>query len=298
MITVTTPNGRIGSRVLSSLLDSGQSIRVISHTPDKLPQAARDRCDVITGSLDDVDVLKRGFEGADAIFWCIPQSRPGNMWDDAHEYHDRFASAAAEALHGSTARVVAASAGRNGYEDDAIVSAFAAVEATINASGVAVRHLRSAFFMENLLESLRTIANPGAIFYNGPGDLPLPMVCVADVATKAVDLLLDRSWTGQGHVAVHGPADVSFNEMAAVVSDVLSKPVSYIEVPDHVLIENMTRAGLPEGFARAYARLLTKAALSAYGLEPRTSDSTTKTTLREWATQNLLPAYSLLQAQA
>ena len=104
----------------------------------------RERCEVIAGSLDDLDTLKRGFEGADAIFWCIPQSSEGNRWDDAHKYHQRFATAASSALQGSPARVVAVSAGRHGYDDHGIVAAFAAAEDTLNASGATVRHLRCA----------------------------------------------------------------------------------------------------------------------------------------------------------
>lgn len=295
MITVTTPNGRVGSQVLRLLLEQGETVRVLSHSPDKLPPSVRQTCEVVVGSLDDLETLKRAFDGAETVFWCIPQARPGNTWDDAHDYHQRFATAAAIALTGSNARVVGASAGRHGYADDGIVSAFAAVEDTINASGVAVRHLRSAYFMENLLQSLPTIAAPGAVFYNGPGDVPLPMVCVADVAHKAVDLIVDRTWREQGHVAVHGPAHVSFDEMAQVLSDVLEKPVRYIQVPDEVLIENLQRAGTSAGFANAYARLLTSEALKAYEIEPRTLETTTPTSLRDWATSALLPAFRELQ---
>ncbi|WP_238542242.1 NmrA family NAD(P)-binding protein [Sphingomonas sp. PAMC 26621] len=179
-----------------------------------------------------------------------------------------------------------------------MVSAFAAVEETINASGAPVRHPRSAFFMENLLESLPTIVNPGAIFYNGPGDLPLPMVCVADVARKAVDLLCDRSWNDQGHVAIHGPTHVTFDDMASIVSNVLGKPVRYVQVPDQVLIDNLTLVGLREGFALAYARLLTEEALKGYAIEPRTADTTTGTTLDEWARTVLRPAFETFQQQS
>jgi uncharacterized protein YbjT (DUF2867 family) len=291
MITVTTPNGRVGSLVLKQLLKRGEQVRVISHSPDKLASSVHKRCEVIAGSIDDADTLKRGFEGADAIFWCIPQSSEGNRWDDAHEYHQRFATAAAAALQGSPARVVAVSAGRHGYDDRGIVAAFAAVEDTLNSSGATVRHLRCAFFMENLLEALPTLAAPGAVFFNGPGNLPLPMVCVADVAHKAVESIIDRSWHGQGHVAVHGPAHVSLDEMAGILTDVLGTPIRYIQVPDQVLIDNLTRVGLPEGFASAFARLLTADALKAYAIEPRTPETTTPTTLRRWAGQTLLPAF-------
>jgi uncharacterized protein YbjT (DUF2867 family) len=297
MITVTTPNGRVGSNVLRLLLAGGEDVRVVSHNPDKLPQSVRDKCDVVVGSLDDMQMLKRGFDGAETVFWCIPQSSPGNLWDDAHTYHQRFAAAASAALAGSGARVVAISAGRHGYDDHGIVAAFAAVEETLKASGVPIRHLRNAFFMENLRGCVPTIASPGAVFFNGPGDLPLPMVCIADVSMKAVQYLTDRSWHDQGHVAVHGPANVSFDEMAAVLSEVLDKPVRYVQVPDDVLIENLKRVGLPDGFARAYARLLTKEALEAYAIEPRTPETTTPTTLREWATSFLLPAFKSFEAR-
>lgn len=295
MITVTTPNGRVGRRVLSLLLEGGETIRVVSHNPDKLALSVRESCEVIAGSLDDAETLKRGFDGAEAVFWCIPQSSEGNRWEDAHEYHNRFATAAATALRGSAARVVAVSAGRHGFEDNGIVAAFSAVEDTINASGASVRHLRSAFFMENLLGSLPTLAGQGAFFLNAPGDLPLPMICIPDLGVKAVQYLTDRSWQGQGFVAVHGPAHVSFNEAAAVLSEVLETPIRYIQVPDEVLTENLKRVGLPDGFARAYAALLTSAALKAYDIEPRTPETTTPTTLAEWATAILRSAFQALK---
>lgn len=292
MIIVTTPNGRIGSHVLRQLLEDGETVRVISHTPDKLPASVREKCEVIIGSIDDAETLKRGFDGAESVFWCIPQSSEGNRWDDAHAYHNRFANAAAAALTGSGIRVVAISAGRHGYDDNGgLVSAFTAVEETLNATGVPVWHLRLAFLMENLFGALPTLANPGAVFFNGPGDLPLPMVCTADAATKAVHYLTDRSWDDQGFTAVHGPAHVSFDEMAATLSDVLGKPIRYVQILDAALIANLVAAGLPEGFAAAYAQLLTPEALNAYDIEPRTPETTTTTTLKEWAQTSLLPAF-------
>lgn len=295
MITVTTPNGRVGSLVLRQLLERGEAVRVVSHQPDKLSALVLERCEVVAGSLDDTATLERGFAGADAIFWCIPQSRPGNVWDDAHAYHHRFARAAAAALAGSQARVVAVSAGRHGYDDGAIVAAFSAVERTLNASGAKLRHLRSAFLMENLLEALPTLVSPGAVFLNGPGDVPLPMVSVADLAAKAVETIGDRSWGGQGHIAVHGPEHVSFDAMAAVLTEALETPIRYVQVPDEVLMDNIRRAGMPDGFARAYARLLTADALREYDREPRTPETTTPTALGAWARDVLFPAFEALR---
>ena len=57
------------------------------------------------------------------------------------------------------------------------------------------------------------------------------------------------------------------------------------------------RIGLPKGFALAFSRLLTKDALEAYAIEPRTPETTTPTTLREWASSTLLPALIASGAQ-
>lgn len=299
MIVVTTPNGRIGSQVLRQLLDRDERVRVISFTPQNLPSYARHRIEVVAGSLDDPDTLKRGFDGAEAVFWCIPQSSEGNRWDNAHAYHSRFAKAAAHALTGSAVRVVAISAARHGYDDDGgLVSAFKAVEETLNSTGAPIWHLRLGFLMENLFGALHTLANAGAVFFNGPGDLPLPMVCTTDAAAKAVLYLTDRSWDDQGFTAVHGPTHVSFNEMAAILSDVLGKPIRYVQIPGEVLIANLVAAGLPKGFAAVYAQLLTSEALEAYDMEPRTAETTTTTGLRDWAQRALLPAFERAQSQA
>src|SRR5256885_11837700 len=38
-------------------------------------------------------------------------------------------------------------------------------------------------------------------------------------------LLLDHSWSGDSERPVMGPEDLSFNEMAAIITDVLDRPV-------------------------------------------------------------------------
>lgn len=71
-----------------------------------------------------------------------------------------------------------------------------------------------------------------------------------------------------------------------------------MQVSDDVLMNNLRRLGLSDGFVRAYARLLTKEALEAYELEPRTPETTTPTTLQEWARTILLPAFQAFQIRS
>ncbi len=53
----------------------------------------------------------------------------------------------------------------------------------------------------------------------------LPGCSTQDIAETSVRLLLDKVWTGAGHQAVLSPEDLSFDDMATVMTAVLEKPV-------------------------------------------------------------------------
>jgi hypothetical protein len=64
-------------------------------------------------------------------------------------------------------------------------------------------------------------------------------------------LLLDGSWSGTGHVSVLGPEDLSFNDMAQIMSEVLSQPVRYQQIPGKALKDRLTRARMSDAMAQA-----------------------------------------------
>ncbi|MFE4604684.1 SDR family oxidoreductase, partial [Kitasatospora indigofera] len=87
MIVITAPTGNIGRHLLSLLLGSaptaGEELRVIVRDPARLPDAARGRVEVVTGSHGDPAVLDRAFAGADAVFWLVPPDAslaPRDAW--------------------------------------------------------------------------------------------------------------------------------------------------------------------------------------------------------------------------
>lgn len=51
-----------------------------------------------------------------------------------------------------------------------------------------------------------------------------------DIAAVATKLRLDDSWSGQGSVPVLGPEDLSPNDMAQVMSEVLARPARFQQV--------------------------------------------------------------------
>ena len=289
MIVVTTPTGNIGQNVLRALLQSNETMRVIVRDPSRLMPEAANRVEVVEGSLDDIDVLQKAFASAETLFWCVPQS---NTLTDVREYYLHFARPACEAIRAQgVKRVVAVSSGGRGRARNAgPISALHAVEAMIEDTGVAFRALRNGSFMENLLWQVEPIKRQGVFFYPLGGDVKKPTCAARDVAASAVRLLRDRSWTGLGGVGVHGPEDLSFNDMARIMTAVLGKPIRFQEVPGPGYKASLMQHGSSEAFAQSLVDMFAEVGQGVYEAEPRTLETTTPTTFRQWCEEVLRPA--------
>ena len=295
MIVITTPTGLIGRRVLDNVLDGipdgDEPVRAIVRDPTKLPSHVRERVEVVEGSHGDRDVVDRAFEGADAVFWLVP---PDPNAESVEAAYVDFSRPAAEAIKSrGVDRVVSVSAlgrgtpvaGNAGY-----VTGSLAMDDLIVGTGVGFRALTMPSFMDNIVRQVGPIKNRGVFFSTIAGDRKLPAVATRDIAAVAADLLLDRSWTGRDHVAVLGPEDLSFDDMAQIMSEVLGTPVRFQRVPAEAYKENMMGVGMSDAMAQG---MLDMALAKDNGLdsaEPRTPESTTPTSFRRWCEEVLRPS--------
>lgn len=101
---------------------------------------------------------------------------------------------------------------------------------------------------------------------------------------------MKQDWIGQNGVAVHGAEDLSLNESAEVFSDVLSKTIQFQQIPPEAYYESMLKHGASPAFAQSLVDLFAEVANGIYQAEPRTLETTTSTTLRQWATKVMIPA--------
>ena len=230
MITITTPTGQIGRQVLDGLaaLAPAEALRVIVRDPSKLPDAVREHVDVVVGSHADPDVVDRAFAGTDAVFWVVPPDVRAASLTEAYSGFTR-AAARAFATHGVGHVVGVSALGRGTAVADhaGLVTASLAMDDLIASSGAAYRALANPSFMDNLLRQVDSIRNRGVFTDTPAAARRAPLVATRDIAAAAVRLLLDRSWTGVGSVALLGPDDISQDEMARVMSEVLGMPVRY-----------------------------------------------------------------------
>ncbi|MFG2402200.1 NAD(P)H-binding protein [Streptomyces lydicus] len=295
MIVITTPTGQIGGRLLQILLDEtrtrDEELRVIVRDPGRLPDGVRARVDVVTGSHGDTEVVDRAFDGADAVFWLVP-SNPREASLDA--MYSGFTRAAAKAF--TTHRVghvVGVSAlgrgtpvaGRAGH-----VTASLAMDDLIASTGVSYRALANPTFFDNLLWQVASLRDNGVFTGTEAADRKAPTAATRDIAAAAAGLLLDRSWTGTDEVPVLGPEDLSPNDLARIMSEVLGRPIRYERQTLDAFGTALAGRGVGDALVQGYLDMMRA---KDDGLDEgvrRTPQTASPTTFREWCEQVLKPA--------
>lgn len=283
MIVITAPTGSIGHQVLKNILDSGEPVRVIARDPSRLPPQTRERVQVVQGSHSDLDVVRQAFAGADAVFWLVP---PNPAIESLEAGYLDFTRPACEALKSNGVRcVVGVSALGRGTAvagNAGLVTASLVMDDLIASTGVSYRALAMPSFMDNILRQVEPIKSRGVFFSPISGDRKLPTCAACDIAAAAARLLLDPSWSGVGHAAVLGPEDLSFNEMAEIMSEVLREPVRFQQITFEAFRAGLIERGASEAFAQGMTDMMAAKNEGLDNAEPRTPQSTTPTSFRQW----------------
>ncbi len=291
MIVVTTPTGSIGHQVLERLLDQNEPIRVIARDPSKLPSHTRERVEVVQGSHSDIHVVNEAFARADSVFWLVPPDPRATSVEAA--YLD-FTRAACEAFQSrGVRRVVGVSALGRGTAmatHAGLVSASLAMDDLIASTGVNYRALTMPSFMDNILRQAEPIKSRGLFFSPISGDRKLPACATRDIAAVATELLLDRSWSGPASVPVLGPEDLSFIDMAHIMSEVLGQQVRFQQIPFDAYKSRFIELGMSEAMAQGMTDMAAAKNRGLDNAEPRTPQATTPTSFRHWCEEVLKPA--------
>ena len=289
MIVITAPTSKIGRQVLANILGKGEPIRVIARDPSALPRETQQHVEVVRGSHRDSSVVTEAFRGADTVFWLVPADPRA---ESAHAAYVDFAQAGCEAFRteGITRVVGISSLGRGWPEDAGHATATLAMDDLIASTGVSYRALACAEFMENVLRQLGPIKTEGVFSAPNDKDLKIPVCATRDIAAVASKLLLDPTWTGVESLPLRGPEDISFGDIADIISDVLGKPVRYEQMSLDDLRAMALNRGMSSGMAEAVVNMYAAKNKGLDKIEPRTSGSTTPTSFRQWCEDVLKPA--------
>jgi uncharacterized protein YbjT (DUF2867 family) len=288
-IAITTPTGHVGLRTVQQLLPAHIPITVLARDPARLASAVRENTRVVTGALDEAAALDRLLDEADALLYVVP---PNYTAPDYAAWQLGLGRTAADAVRrNGVARVVFLSSSGAQRSDAGPVTGLGEIEGMFRRAAPHVVALRPGYFMENVLMAVPAIASQGTIYNALPADLRLPTVATRDVGDVAARYLCDSSWSGHHVVGVHGPADLSQNDIAAAVARALGRPIKYVPVALDAFGATLRETGASPSVVATYlAMTKTLSSGSGWTAEPRTTATTTPTTIAEFAATVIAPA--------
>jgi uncharacterized protein YbjT (DUF2867 family) len=283
-IVVTTPTGNVGSRVTRLLLQAGARPTLLLRDAGKLDAQTRELVDVVQGDQFDPDVVLRATEGADALYWVNPPV----MDEDAVAAWTRAGSHAARAIeeHGISRTVFQSSVGAEKRHGAGEIDGLARTEELLDATGASVLHLRCGLFFTNLRMDPGALEE-GVLRVTWPVDLPMPWVDPRDIGDIAAARLLATDWSGRQVQAVHGPEDLSYAQVASIVSRATGRPLRAEQIPDEQMREALRGAGLGDAQVEGILGMSTGLREDFEPEDPRTVLTTTPTTLASWAQEHL-----------
>ena len=253
---ITGGAGNISKHVVQKLLDSGNDVTVIGRKSEHLKALVDKGAKAQIGSVADAAFLKKAFAGADAVYTMVPPIYEVQDWKG---YIEQIGKNYAEAITANNIKYVVhlSSIGADMPEGGGPVSGIHRVEKIFDGlPDVAVRHIRAAYFYDNLYSNIGLIKGMGIIGSNfAVPDKKFPIVDPADIANVVIEELMLLNFTGKS-VRYVASDEVGTDAIAAALGKAIGKPdLKWVKFTNEQAIEGGIKAGLPEEISRNYAEM-------------------------------------------
>lgn len=128
-------------------------------------------------------------------------------------------------------------------------------EQVLAASAESTSFIRAGYFAENFAGVFPVAQKDGVLPHFGPIDVRFPVVATKDIGTFAAHLLLEG---GKGHRVFDftGPAEVSAQDAAAALTQLLGKPITAISAPLDAIVPTFKNMGVSDDMAALYHEMI------------------------------------------
>lgn len=279
MILVTGATGSNGTEIIKRLVEKDIQVRAMVRDRNRA-NLVIPNVEVVEADFDRPETLQSVLAGVKRAFLVT------NSSENAEAQQIAFIDAAKQSgvehiVKLSQFKADANSPGR-------FLRYHAAVEAALQASGIAYTFLRPNLFMQGLLNFRSTIASQNA-FYAAAGDAKVSVVDVRDIAQVAVAALTP------GHEGktydLTGFEALTHAEMAEHLSTALGRKIAFIDVSPEAMHDALLGVGFPlwqaDGLIEEYAHYRhNEAAEVTSGIQDATSQNprSFETFARDYAT--------------
>jgi uncharacterized protein YbjT (DUF2867 family) len=235
-VLVTGATGSVGSQVVRELQERGVPVRAFVRDVGKAAKMLGDGVELASGDFSEAASVRRALEGVEGLFLaCANQPRQV-------EYETGVIDAAREI---GIRRIVKLSAlGAEVGSPVAFWDWHGRIEEHLRASRVPAVVLRPTFNMTNLLGSVEGIRQAGTLFAPAYG-ARVAMIDPRDIAAAASVALTEDGLDEESYILT-GPEAITFEQVAAELSDVAGRMIGFVDVPDEAALQALVGDGIPE----------------------------------------------------
>ncbi|SFJ91727.1 Uncharacterized conserved protein YbjT, contains NAD(P)-binding and DUF2867 domains [Paenibacillus sp. UNC496MF] len=239
MLIVTGANGRLGRGVVEQLLKRlpaaqiGVSVRDVSQAQDLKERGVRVR----HGDFIEAESLLNAFEGASQVLFVST----GMLGDAGIRQHQ---TAIETAKKSGAARVLYTShMGSSSTSYFPPMVHHGATEDLLKESGMRHTSLRNGFYASSLVGLIGDAVNTGELIV--PEDGPIAWTTHSDLAQATAVILTEKNWDGPSPNLTASKA-IDMEGVAAMVSDIIGRPIYRKVVTDEAYRAHLTAQGFPE----------------------------------------------------
>ncbi len=233
-ILVTGATGTVGGDVLRGLAGRADvQVRAAVRDKEKSAALAAPNVELVWFDYTKPESLRPVCRGVDAVF-MVPPFSPDVVAESLE-----FLQAASES---GVKHIVKLSVAHS-LSGLTVGKWHAAIDEALKQSGMAWTILLPGGFMQNFVEG--SAPRPDGNLYLPVGNAKAAFIDTRDIAAVAVKALTEPGHEGKEYTLT-GPADLSYTEMAAIMTEASGRQIRYIDVPPEAARQGMLAAHMPE----------------------------------------------------
>ena len=240
MILVTTA-GKVGSEAVRLLREQGMPVRVLVRNPEKAQALADAGAEIAAGDLGVPASVHEVMAGIKAVVLVSP----GVPAQELNVIHSAARAGAGHVIKVTSNAAADSPIARRRWQTE--------IETGLAASGLAATLLRANAYMQNVLALAPAIAK-ASCFGSSAGQGRVGMIDARDVGAVAAGIAASPAPHAGKTYWLTGPELISNYDVAAVLSKLLGRIITYRELTFGEDRDTMIRAGVPEPIAQMNAQ--------------------------------------------
>jgi NAD(P)H dehydrogenase (quinone) len=237
-ILVSGATGNIGSQLVLRLKERNLEVIAGVSSLSKAGRFSKQSVDTAILNFGQPDSLETAFDGVDRLFLLLPLVEPMGDWGL------RVIAAAKKA--GVQFILRSSSLGAEPQTDFELGQVHGRIDQALRTSGLAYTIVRPNSFMQNYINYFGGMIKDQQSIFLPQGQGRISLIDVRDIAAVDAEILAFPENHLEKSYDLTGPEALSNEEIGRILSQVIEKPITYVDIDEGTARQGMTQMGMPE----------------------------------------------------